>query len=212
MNRKIAVSVGLLLVLGAVSFGLAWLGRSDAVAQGPAGRAPVLRQGKAYLFSSQNGWLRVVVMEEPRDNWVRARGPAEQGREVPQWINLAHVVRIVEEAAGEAAESGDVKGSVTIDGEAVVKGKVTFYPEIGDPIEAEIKGGGYSATEVPAGTGRVTDDGHTKNGAKDPPSYPEKQRTPSFLFASNSCISFWKSSRCRNGSRSVSVRMLATLR
>jgi hypothetical protein len=149
----------------------------EAVAQVPNGKAPVLVRGRAYLFSSQNGWLRAVVTEEPRDNWVRVRAPAEQGREVPQWINLAHVLRIMEESAGEV-ETGDPRGKVTIDGEPVLKGKVTFYPEVGDPIEADIKGGSYAATDVPAGTVRVTVIGQTDKGERLPPRYAEKERTP----------------------------------
>jgi hypothetical protein len=172
MNRKIVVVSGLLLASGAVTVALAWMGRSEAVAQGPAAKAPALRQGRAYMFASQTGWLRGVVAEEPRDNWVRVRAPGDQGREVSQWINLAHVTRIMEETAGEA-ETGDPRGKVTIDGEPVLKGKVTFYPEVGEPIEAEIKNGSYAATEVPVGTSRVT-----IQGAGVPPRYTDKERTP----------------------------------
>jgi len=172
MNRKITMVFGMLAAVGLVSVSVAWLQRSEAIAQGPNARAPGLRTGKTYLLSSQTGWLRAVVMEEPRDGWVRVRAPGDQGREVPQWINLAQVLRIMEEAAGET-ETGDVRGKVSIDGVAVQKGKVTFYPEVGDPVEADIKNGSYSATDVPAGTVRVTIQG---DGV--PPKYGDKERTP----------------------------------
>lgn len=172
MSRKIVVVSGLLLGLASVSGVLAWLGRSEALAQGPAARAPALRQGRTYLFSSQTGWLRAVVTEEPRDNWVRVRAPGDQGREVTQWINLALILRVTEDTAGDF-ETGDPRGKVTIDGEKVARGKVTFYPEVGDPIEADIKDGSYSATDVPAGTVRVT-----IQGPGVPARYGDKDRTP----------------------------------
>jgi hypothetical protein len=177
MSRKITVGVGLLLALGSASMSLAWLGRSEAVAQVPAAKAPALVRGKAYLFSSQSGWLRAVVTEEPRDNWVRVRAPVEQGREANQWINLGLILRVMEDTPGEA-DTGDVKGKVTIDGELVLKGKVIFYPEAGDPVEADIKNGSYSATDVPAGTVRVTVLGQTEKKESVPQRYADKERTP----------------------------------
>jgi hypothetical protein len=135
----------------------------------PRRAAPVrmshfLERGKSYYFNWQINWQNpigpAVVLEEPRDNWVKVRADDSD-----QWINLNTVHRIL--AAPEAKEKkdankgageakGTVKGIVTLNGKPVEKGKVTFHPENGKGIEAGIQLGEYSASGVPVGTLRVT--------------------------------------------------------
>jgi uncharacterized protein (TIGR03067 family) len=53
-------------------------------------------------------------------------------------------------------ETGTVQGMITLNGKPLEKGKVSFHPEKGNAIEAEIKDGAYSAKGVPTGSVQVT--------------------------------------------------------
>jgi hypothetical protein len=131
----------------------------------PLAQKHFLEKGKSYAFYGQGFIDTAVVLEEPRENWVKVRVKEPDGAEKDQWINLNMVHRVV--AAPQAREKkdakkgavetkGTVKGIVTLNGKPVEKGKVTFHPESGKGIEAGIQLGEYSATDVPVGTLRVT--------------------------------------------------------
>jgi hypothetical protein len=128
----------------------------------PLAQKHFLERGKSYYFTWQNSIGPAVVLEEPRENWVRVR---VKGEETDEWINLTTVHRVMaapqavekkdaDRGAGEAR--GTVKGVVTLNGKPVEKGKVTFHPENGKGIEAGIQLGEYSASGVPVGILRVT--------------------------------------------------------
>ncbi len=60
-------------------------------------------------------------------------------------------------AAPAADETGAVEGVITFKGQPLAEGKVSFHPEKGKPVAAEIKAdGSFEAKGVPAGTLRVT--------------------------------------------------------
>jgi hypothetical protein len=139
-------------------------GVGDLVA--PLAQKHFLEKGKSYSFSWQDSIGPAVVLEEPRENWVKVRVKDRDrgGEEIDQWINLNTVHRVVptpqarekkDAEKGAVETKGTVKGIVTLNGKPVEKGKVTFRPEKGDPIQAEIKDGRYTAEGVPVGTARV---------------------------------------------------------
>jgi hypothetical protein len=136
-----------------------------------------LEKGKSYLFWWQTRNVNAVVTEEPRDNWVKVRAEGAD-----QWINLSNVhgVMVASEAkGGKDADKGageataPVEGKVTFNGKPVEKGKVIFHPEKGNPVEADIKDGQYTAKGVPVGTLTVT---VTAEGL--PEKYARKNQTP----------------------------------
>jgi hypothetical protein len=51
---------------------------------------------------------------------------------------------------------GNVSGTVTLDGKPLPAGKISFLPNKGPAVTAEIKDGKYSAKGVPAGNAKVT--------------------------------------------------------
>jgi hypothetical protein len=137
-------------------------GVGDLVA--PLAQKHFLEKGKSYTFSWQDTIGPAVVLEEPRDNWVKVRTKERDGAEKDQWINLNTVHRVTaapqagekkdaDKGAGEA--KGTVKGIVTLNNRLIEKGKVTFRPEKGKAVEAEIKDGRYTAEGVPVGTVKV---------------------------------------------------------
>jgi hypothetical protein len=174
-GRKVGfqwIFLGVLLIVGFL--GLRWAALSEA--QAPA-QKHFLEKGKSYTFSWQDTMGPAVVLEEPLDNWVKVRR-----LESDMWINLNTVHRVTaapqarekkdaEKGAGEA--KGTVKGTVTFLGKPVPKGKVTFHPEKGDPVEADIKDGKYTAKGLPVGPFRVTIKAESV-----PVRYADKNTTP----------------------------------
>jgi hypothetical protein len=134
-------------------------GVGDLVA--PLAQKHFLEKGKSYSFSWQDTIGPAVVLEEPRDNWVKVRW-----HDSDVWINLTTVHCIM--AAPQAGEKkdagkgalegkGTIKGIVTLNGKPVPKGKVTFHPEKGNPVEADLdENGSFMAKGVPAGSFGVT--------------------------------------------------------
>jgi hypothetical protein len=127
----------------------------------PLAQKHFLEKGKSYTFYGQGFIDTAVVLEEPRDNWVKVRVKERDGAEYDQWINLSIAHRVVptpqarekkDAEKGAVETKGTVKGIVTLNGKPVEKGKVTFRPEKGDPIQAEIKDGHCTAEGVPVGT------------------------------------------------------------
>jgi hypothetical protein len=140
-------------------------GLGDQVA--PLAQKHFLEKGKFYNFSWQDTIGPAVVLEEPRENWVKVRVKDRDrgGEEKDQWINLNTVHRVVPTPqAGEKKDAekgavetkGTVKGTVVFLGKPIEKGTVTFYPEMDKSIEAEIKDGKYTAEGVPGGPYKVT--------------------------------------------------------
>src|SRR5262249_16150620 len=60
------------------------------------------------------------------------------------------------DALGGLSRTGTVTGKVTYDGEIVPVGTITFFPEKGKPVFAEIVHGEYKAEKVPVGPVTVT--------------------------------------------------------
>lgn len=56
------------------------------------------------------------------------------------------------------SKSGKVTGTVTYDGKTVPVGRITFHPEKGNPVSAEIEDGSYTVQKVPSGPVTVTVD------------------------------------------------------
>jgi hypothetical protein len=136
-----------------------------------------LEKGKSYFFSWQNSIGPAVVLEEPRDHWVKVRTGGYD-----QWINLNTVYRVMttpeakdkkDPEKGAVEAKGTVQGVVVFLGKPVTKGKVVFHPEKGSPVEAVIKDGQYTAKDVPAGTLTVT---VAAEGL--PEIYASKEQTP----------------------------------
>jgi hypothetical protein len=73
---------------------------------------------------------------------------------------LAVGAALLSTAAGVLAaekESGTIEGKITFDGSPVTKGKVSFHPEKGKPVSADLQAdGSYSAKGVPVGQMRIT--------------------------------------------------------
>ncbi len=136
----------------------------------PLPRSKFLEKDKQYTFYWPTKSANAVVAEEPRDNWVKVKvkvGIDRKGQEVipTQWINLNTVESITEitEAEGnkEAKKGavkpkGTIKGMVILKGEPVQQGTITFHPENGKAVEAEIKDGQYAAEGVSVGSHVVT--------------------------------------------------------
>jgi len=59
-------------------------------------------------------------------------------------------------AAKAEEETASIQGKIVFDGKPVPKGKVSFHPGKGKPIEATIKDGAYSAENVPVGEVTIT--------------------------------------------------------
>jgi hypothetical protein len=72
-------------------------GVGDLVA--PLAQKHFLEKGKSYYFTWQNSIGPAVVLEEPRENWVKVR---VKGEETDEWINLTTVHRVM--AAPQAGE------------------------------------------------------------------------------------------------------------
>jgi hypothetical protein len=145
--------------------------REAAEKAAPLPQRHFVEKGKSYFFSWQTSIGPAVVLEEPRDNWVKVRTGGYD-----QWINLSTVYRVL--IAPDAKElkdtdKGTVKGVVTFLGKPVAKGKVTFHPEKGNPVESDLKDGQYAAQDVPVGSLRVT---ITAEGL--PEKYAGKDQTP----------------------------------
>ena len=150
------IFLGVLVLVGFLV--LRWAALSEA--QAPD-QKHFLEKGKSYTFSWQDTMGPAVVLEEPRDNWVKVRR-----LESDMWINLNTVHRVTaapqarekKDAEKEAAEAqGTVQGVVTFLGKPVPKGKVTFHPEKGNPVEAVLnENGQYTAKGVPVGALSVT--------------------------------------------------------
>jgi hypothetical protein len=137
----------------------------------PLPQRHILEKGKSYLFWWQTRNVNAVVTEEPRDNWVKVRAEGAD-----QWINLSNVhgVMVAPEAkGGKDADKGTVEGRVTFLGKPIEKGKVVFHPEKGNPVEADIKDGKYTAQGIPVGTFLVTITGEGL-----PEKYARKNETP----------------------------------
>jgi hypothetical protein len=67
------------------------------------------------------------------------------------------VLTLTSTVAAADKETANLEGKITFKGEPVVKGKVTFHPNKGKPVVAQIqKDGTYSAKNVPLGEMRVT--------------------------------------------------------
>jgi hypothetical protein len=58
--------------------------------------------------------------------------------------------------AGPDDETATIEGKLNLNGKPVAKGKVSFHPPKGKPIEATIKDGAYSADKVPVGEMIIT--------------------------------------------------------
>jgi hypothetical protein len=58
----------------------------------------------------------------------------------------------------------DVSGTVTLDGTPVHAGTIVFFPAQGSAISAEIKGGNYTALQVPRGEVKATVDNNDIKG------------------------------------------------
>jgi multidrug efflux pump subunit AcrA (membrane-fusion protein) len=142
-----------------------------------------LEKGKSYSFYGQDLIGPAVVLEEPRENWVKVRTKERGGEEKDQWLNLNTVHRVVpaqqvrekkDADKGAVKATGTVKGIVTLNGKPVGKGKVTFHPETGEAIEADLnEDGSYSAKDVPVGSIGVT---IKAEGV--PAVYADKNKTP----------------------------------
>jgi hypothetical protein len=70
-------------------------------------------------------------------------------------------------------ESGMVQGKVILEGQPLAKGKITFHPKEGKPIEVEIKDGDYRAKDMPVGKMPVTVEGEGV-----PKSFAQVKTTP----------------------------------
>src|SRR5262249_2921356 len=60
-----------------------------------------LEKGKSYSFVWQNSVRQAVVLEEPRDGWVKVR---EDNSE--QWINMSKVHRVTVALEGKGVKGG----------------------------------------------------------------------------------------------------------
>jgi hypothetical protein len=127
----------------------------------PLAQRHFLEKGKSYTFSWQDTIGPAVVLEELRDNWVRVRM-----NDLNTWINLNTVHRVTaapqdrekkDADRGAVGDKGTVQGVVTFLGKPVPKGKVTFHPEKGNPVEADLdENGSFMAKGVPVGSFGVT--------------------------------------------------------
>jgi hypothetical protein len=157
--------------------------REAAEKAAPLPQRHFLEKGRSYYFSWQNFIGPAVVLEEPRDGWVRVK---VRGDDSDQWINLSTVHRIMVAPQAKGGKdtdervvgaTGNIKGVVTFLGKPVANGRVSFHPEKGKAVEADTsEDGTYSAKDVPVGSLRVT---VTAKGL--PEKYADKEQTP-FLF------------------------------
>jgi hypothetical protein len=127
----------------------------------PVRMSHFLERGKSYSFYGPNLISPAVVLEEPRDNWVKVR---VKGEETDHWINLntVHLITAAPQAGekkgadkGANEPKGTVKGTVALNGKPVGRGTISFQAEKGKAVETEIKDGRYSAEGVPVGTVKV---------------------------------------------------------
>ncbi len=72
---------------------------------------------------------------------------------------IAAVVAVTTVAMAADQETGNLEGTVTVDGKPLDKGKIVFHPKDAKAIEVEIKDGSYSAKDVPAMSMPVTVEG-----------------------------------------------------
>ena len=134
-----------------------------------------LEKGKSYFFVWQENFGPAVVLEEPRDGWVKVQTSYDT-----QWINLStvHRVRPAPEAKGGkdadkgAVEGkGTVRGVVNVNGKPVEKGEVRFYSE--QPVVIVMIKDGRFEVVLPPGVMRVTIKG---DGVLE--KYGDKETTP----------------------------------
>jgi hypothetical protein len=137
-----------------------------------------LEKGKSYSFynAAQNHCQSGVVVEEPRDNWVKLR----DGDNQDVWVNLGLVLKVLpalEAKGGKDADKGavegkgTVRGMVNVKGKPVEKGEVRFYSE--QPVVIVVIKDGRFEVVLPPGVMRVTIKG---DGV--PEKYGDKDTTP----------------------------------
>jgi hypothetical protein len=85
------------------------------------------------------------------------------------WLSPAPPARL--RAADE--DAGTVQGTVTLKGEPLAEGKVSFHPDKGKPVKADVKDGKFTAKDVPAGRHKLAVEG---KGV--PAQYSSPDRTP----------------------------------
>ncbi len=96
--------------------------------------------------------------------------------ELTRLAGLLAVCLFVLAGAARAAdpETGTVEGHVALNGKPVAKGKITFHPQKGKPVEAQLKeDGSYQANDVPVGAAQVTIEGEGV-----PAKYADPKTTP----------------------------------
>jgi hypothetical protein len=137
-----------------------------------------LEKGKSYHFvwGTQRVTQTGVVVEEPKDNWVKIR----EGDNQEAWINLGLVLKITaapEAKGGKDADKGavevkgTVRGVVNVKGKPVEKGEIRFYSE--QPVVIGMIKDGRFEVVLPPGVMRVTIKG---DGV--PEKYGDKETTP----------------------------------
>jgi hypothetical protein len=148
----------------------------DSVKVAPHPQRHFLEKGKSYYFSWQNSIGPAVVLEEPRDNWVKVRTDGKA-----RWINLSTVQQVMPdpEVKEEAKEQGETAGwpssvnaVITLDGKPVKTGSVNFYAD--QLISASGFGfGQLTVPRLPSWTFKVT-----VMGDGVPEKYGDKEKTP----------------------------------
>jgi hypothetical protein len=79
-----------------------------------------------------------------------SRGPR------PFSVFVGALALIIPLAIGCGGGKGKISGSVTIDGQSLPAGTITFHTDKGPPVGGDIKDGHYAVTGVPTGSVKVT--------------------------------------------------------